>query len=1404
MDNGADNPGPGGQATAASNSIPNLPIPEKFQGANASQQTENWEKWIRRWDRYRNASGLASKGDRDQVSMLLYCMGDIADDLLITLQIDEEKATYAEVKKLLDEYFQVRKNTIVERAKFNRRLQLPGEPVEQFIQDVYKLGEGCEYGTLKEELIRDRLIAGVQADSLSDNLQRQGSKLTLIEAVRICRQYEARQQDRNLVRGSSTSSSASANASNPGSDVDYVHNHKPNHANYRKGGQSNQGNHNNKSRNGSSYTPGSGSKHVHNRPKQTQCPWCGNEVHPRKQCPAKNANCQKCQKPGHWARVCRRDSHVNELQVELDQVSINQDESEYYDYDSEFEVQQVGYDDAPFLGENYSYDDDEYWSEDVYVNNQTCHFKLDSGAKVTVVSENLSWVKGQELVKSKEDLFGPGHMKIPVIGKFQASLEYRGKKIDEEVFVIRHQRCCLLSRSACYKLGLIARVNEVNLQESGSRVKFRDEFPGLFKGLGRVAEKYTYHVTMRDNAKPVCLFTPRKVPHPLLPKLKLEIDNMVKQGVVSPVKTPTEWCSGIVCVPKSNGKVRVCVDMTALNKCVQREIHPMASVDTSLAKLGDGNSQYLTKLDANSGFWQIPLDTESRLLTTFITPFGRFCFNRLPFGISSAPEIFQRMMSDVLEGLDGVICHMDDILIHSATLEEHNRQVRAVLQRLQEAGLTLNDKCEFSKQKISFLGYIIDHTGLQADPEKTSAITEFPAPTNITELQRFMGMVNQLGKFIPGLAEITEPMRQLLRKETAWHWGPHQDKSFQEVKVILISPQILAHYDVNHPTIIAADASNYGIGAVLLQVQEDGKRRPICYASRSLSETEQRYAVIEKEALASTWACEKFSDYVMGLEFILETDHKPLVPLLNSKELAKMPLRIQRFKLRMMRFNPKVEYVPGKQQVIADSLSRAPTGKPTASDNNLIAEVETYAENTIKALPATDQRLQEIIKAQKADAECSAVRSYCSNGWPTYMPHAPLLRQWWENRAHLAVVNDILLYDDRIVIPSSMRLDILGCIHQGHLGVSKCRVRARTSVWWPGMSKAIEELVSKCVTCSIHRPEIKEPLMPSSLPERPWQRLGSDLFQFQGDTYLIMVDYYSRWIEIKKLVSQTSESIIFAMKELFSQHGVPEIVMSDNGPQYSASQFKEFAAAYGFIHVTSSPNYPQANGEAERAVRTIKSLLRKNEDIYLALLTYRASPLHNGYSPSELLMGRKLRTQLPILPDKLNPTVPESIGDKEDHYRQKQELNFNKRHKTQELPSLQPGDKVWLRDQKRHGHVVEKTQHPRSYLVRTSAGTTVRRNRSAIVHTGKGQLPDGEPRKPSTPKKTVTSEYEQRQTPTAVRNPPQSTPADLMQVPQSTPVVVPTPQSTLQGITRSTRSRAAIQQPSRFRDYIME
>jgi hypothetical protein len=322
---------------------------------------------------------------------------------------------------------------------------------------------------------------------------------------------------------------------------------------------------------------------------------------------------------------------------------------------------------------------------------------------------------------------------------------------------------------------------------------------------------------------------------------------------------------------------------------------------------------------------------------------------------------------------------MDDVLVFGQDEDEHHRRLTMALQKIQSAGVTLNqDKCEFGKKQLRFLGHIINGDGIRADPDKVSAIVEMDSPTNTSELRRFLGMANQLGKFSQNLAELTQPLRQLLGKRSTWLWGPEQVKAFSNVKTELTKPTVLALYNPKAPTKVSADASSYGLGAVLMQ-QSESSWKPIAYASRSMTETELRYAQIEKEALATTWACEKFSTYILGMKFTIETDHKPLVPLLGSKNLDSLPPRILRFRLRLARYDYTITHVPGKLLYTADALSRAPSAS-TENDSRLQDEAETFMEIGILSLPASAGRLSQYRKAQEDDTLCVLVRKHCKAG----------------------------------------------------------------------------------------------------------------------------------------------------------------------------------------------------------------------------------------------------------------------------------------------------------------------------------------------------------------------------------------------------------------------------------------
>ncbi|KAE8277802.1 hypothetical protein D5F01_LYC24173 [Larimichthys crocea] len=478
---------------------------------------------------------------------------------------------------------------------------------------------------------------------------------------------------------------------------------------------------------------------------------------------------------------------------------------------------------------------------EVTMDNHKAVFKIDTGADVTAVPEQL-YAQGQfnKLARATKILYGPGGVPLKLKGKFTAVLSNSKHSTHEEVYVVEGLRTPLLSGAAAMTLQLVARVNSISLD---SKETVKREFPKLFSGLGKMEGEYT--IVLKPDAKPFSLSTPRHISLPLLQKVKEELSRMEQQGVISKVDEPTAWCAPMVAVLKSSGRVRICSDLTELNKSVMREKHPLPSVEHTLGQLA--GAKVFSKLDAKSGFWQIPLSKDSSLLTTFISPFGRYHYNRLCFGISSAPEHFQKRISRTLEGLEGVLCQMDDVLIWGATQREHDERLRKALVRLQEAGVTLNDKCEFSKHKIKFLGQVIEATGVSPDPDKVRAVKDMAVPSNVSEVRSFLGMTNHLGKFLPHLAEKTRPLRDLLRKSNMWAWGPQQQQAFDQIKEELTTPPGLALYDPNADTLVSADASSYGLGAVLLQRQEGADWKPVAYASRALSDTERRYAQIEKE-----------------------------------------------------------------------------------------------------------------------------------------------------------------------------------------------------------------------------------------------------------------------------------------------------------------------------------------------------------------------------------------------------------------------------------------------------------------------------------------------------------------------------------------------------------------------------
>ena len=1234
--------------------------PQSFNFA----QPDEWPRWIRRFERFREASGLKSKEQPSQVNTLVYCMGDKADDILSSLDLsDDDKKSYDTVKTKLEQHFVKRKNLIYERARFNQRRQEEGESVDSFVTSLHCLAEHCGYEGLKSEMIRDRIVVGLRDANLSMKLQ-MVADLNLEKAIAIARQSEAVRQQQGVVRGKDGIVD-SMEARETGKKVQNKQFSRV-------------------------QTPPS-------KPPQKQtCSRCGRfPAHSRQKCPANNETCHKCGKKGHYQSMCRTGKVAH---VEVDSV----DNSTHLEVEPDVFLGTLTTNSSSDTSGNHN-----PWEVTLQLNDKPVSFKIDTGAEVSVIPETVfKQLQGVTLNHAGRRLVGPGQNQLEVLGQFTAKLKYQNSAADEQIYVVRQLQKSLLGQPGILALDIVTRIQY--LQEVD---KFVIRFPKLFRGLGTIQGEY--HISLQDGAKPFSLSTPRRVPLPLMPKVKLELQRMEELGVIKKVEQPTDWCAGIVVVPKSNGSLRICVDLTKLNASVRRERHVLPAVDQIVAQLSD--AKVFTKLDANAGFWQIKLAKDSVLYTTFITPFGRFCFQRLPFGITSAPEFFQKKMSSILTDLKGVVCMIDDVLIYGSNYKEHDERLEAVLNRLQSAGVTLNkEKCQFRKTRVQFLGQLIDGHGVRPDPAKVKAIQQFKQPTTVKELRRFLGMANHLSKFMPNVAETTKCLRDLLSDKNHFTWNQAQQTAFDNIKQSLTSSPVLAICDPNKMTVVAADASSYGLGAVLSQIQSDGTCRQVAYASRALTSAEERYAQIEKESLAITWACERFSDYLIGKSFHVQTDHKPLVSLLSSKPLDALPVRIQRFRMRLLRFTYTISHIPGKELTIADALSRAPVSDPTSTDTQFDKEVEAYVNLVLESFPATEKQLKRIQEAQIDDAVCTQVRKYCEEGWPMKDAIPFAVKPYFQFSGDLNVQKGLLLKGSRIVIPTSMQLEMLDRVHDAHQGIHKCRQRAQQSIWWPQLSRQLADLVHNCSICTKERHQPPEPLMPSKFPELPWQKVGTDLFFWKNTCYLLLIDYYSRYIELAKLANESSSEVINHTKSIFARHGIPQEVISDNGPQYSSLQYKNFATEYGFLHTTSSPRFPQSNGEAERAVQTVKSLLKKAEDPYMAILIYRSTPLSSGFSPAELLMSRRLRTNLPIVQSQLQPSVPDLslLKAKEEEGRKNQKRVFDSRHAVHDLHPLFPGEEVWVPDHNVTGHVIEPIA-PRSYHISLPTGI-VRRNRAHL------------------------------------------------------------------------------------------
>lgn len=746
------------------------------------------------------------------------------------------------------------------------------------------------------------------------------------------------------------------------------------------------------------------------------------------------------------------------------------------------------------------------------------------------------------------------------------------------------------------------------------------EYQDLFKKTeeGKIPRTdFGYHEIDTGSAAPIKR-NPYRIPYALRDELKNQIDEMVRKGVLT--KAATEYSAPVILIRKKSTdgttKYRFCADFRGLNAVTKIPVFCMPLVQENLDRL-NGN-QYFSFVDLKDAYYHIEIKPEDKHKTGIVTPFGTYQYERLAFGLAGSPYTFTRVMDEVLMGLGNITClvFMDDILIFGRSMQEHTERLREVFERLRTAKLTLNlEKCHFAKDSVEYLGHCVTRAGVKPSQDKVKAIREYPRPRNVTEVRSFLGLSGYYRQYIPRYAEISQPLTQLTRKDHKFCWDRAQEEAFNRLKTEISSDTVLAYpsMDHSHEFRLHTDASDHGISAVLTQVQE-GKERPISYASRQLNATERNLTVTEKELLAVVYGTKQFRCYLYGRKFTLVTDHRALCWLLKLRDPS---AKLTRWALRLSEFEYTVEHRPGKHHLVPDALSRH------------IATIST--EGTVTR--------SEVKAEQDLDGLCRKIRENLE-GQSSYM-----------------MDEDGLLYrkdpdgQPRIVVPEKLvnRLirDHHDAKHAAHAGVRRTQQWMRLRYYWPRLHRDVEDYVLSCDKCSRLKSGRTNIAPMGTLPEarEPGEVASIDITgpyatSRKGNKYLLTyIDHFTKWVEAIPLADQEATTVASALvTQIFTRHGVCDKLLSDRGRNFTSELMKETCRLLGVDKLFTSPYRPQCNGQVERFHRTLHAGLAMytdhsgtnwDDNVNYVLWAYRSQPQSStGFSPFHLMHGTEMKGPL--------------------------------------------------------------------------------------------------------------------------------------------------------------------------------
>ena len=1081
------------------------PFPPFQPHVDSGDVATRWKKWSGKFNNLMVALDITD--DARQIALLLHYVGDETNDIFDTLTVANTDSTHTAIDNAisaLTDHFVPKENMEFEIYKFRQAHQQQEEDFNSFLTRLRQLLSTCHIADadreLKTQIIQGCTSSRLRRKALSD------PTITLAKIIAMARTSEVAERQAAVMEAKPT--------------VNVVQHHKV-----------------------TSEVPKKSSQY------KGQCRICGNSwPHDggRQSCPAFGKACRKCLKENHYEAMFRGELGPNLRQSDTVQRKLKSQ------YKSKSRLNQVQLSETSDSDDGYLYSISRSKIAnqpkfEVKLNGSSITVIADSGTSVNIIDEQgfgrLRHHSPLLLTKSRVLPYG-SNSSLPVIGTFNAVVEFESNYTNAQFFVVKGSNGSLLSWDTLTKLRLIDVVREIRPvntfstpcgETSSAHIdNSTKEYADLFQGLGRLKDfRVKLHI---DETIPPCAQPHRRAPFHVRKQVEEQLTADEALGVIERVSDQTPWVSPLVIVPKrSPGQVRVFVDMRRANVTIKRERHVKPTINEVIHGV-------IHDLNGACIFSKLELDESSRYITTFSSHYGLRRYRRSNFGINSAAEVFQNAIREALSGIHGVLNISDDILVYGRTQQQHDNNLRSCFAKLREKHLTLNrNKCIFNKSSLEFFGYVFTKNGMEVDSKKVAAVVNLPNPTNQSEVRSLLGMTNFVSRFIPDYATLTKPLREITHKNSDFAWSGKHEESFGQLRRALSNAPTLAYFDTMKETALLVDASPVGLAAILVQQTPNStKVQTIGYASRALTSMEQRYSQTERKALAVVWACEHFHIYVFGKPVKIYTDHKPLVSIYGNPN-SKPPARIERWTLRLQLYDATVLYRAGADNP-ADYMSRHPMNftKPTSKEEKIAEEYINFLTDT--SVPKA-MKLDEIKQATQVDPTLQAVfQAIQSNTWPQEQVvklaevDIAVFNSYRKVKTELSInhSNGILLRQHRIIMPESLQKRAIKLAHEGHQGITKTKALIREKIWFPGIEKLKENQLASCLPCQVATPiSQREPLQMSALPKAAWTEVSVNFAQIGSDYLLVVTDDYSRYPVVDVVSSTSANAVIPKLDKYF-------------------------------------------------------------------------------------------------------------------------------------------------------------------------------------------------------------------------------------------------------------------------------